>query len=730
MTALDAALFHHNSGNLRDAEALYRTILRSDPRNADALHGFGVLCLNAGRLIEAEELIRAAVAARPVPEFFFHLGLALEWLGRMRAAMAAHRRALAIRPDFHEALCNLGVLLNTQGSLREAAAVYRCVLRLRSDHVNAAANLGVILQTWGKPEEAEPLFRRALAIDPTVPEILFNLSIGLEKLGRLGEAAVAARRALTARPGYVEASCLLGSVLWAQGRARQAVAAHRNAVALQPDFPEALTNLANALHSLGRLDEAIAAYGRSLAVHPATPTTRWNRALSRLLGGDFVRGWEDYEWRWHRPEFGGPPPFAQPLWRGEPSEGKTLFVHAEQGFGDSIQFIRYVPAAVERGWRVVVQAPRPLLRLLGGMDGMGLAGMDGVSLVAKDDPLPPFDAHCPMLSLPRAFGTTLRTIPAPVPYLSAEPDRVAAWGRRLASLLPGGGFRVGIAWQGNPQATIDRGRSFPLAELAPLARVPGVRLVSLQKNHGLEQLDHLPEGMAVTTLGADFDGGADAFVDAAAVMMGLDLIVTSDTALAHLAGALGRPVWLALRAVPDWRWLMAGEDSPWYPTMRLFRQERAADGDWTPVFARMAAALSALAAETAARRTAIPAEIAPGELLDKLTILDIKLDRIRDPAKRRNVEAEHALLKQTAARHLPPTAELTELTAALKAINEALWVIEDDIRDCERARDFGPRFIELARAVYHTNDRRAAVKRQINEALGSGLLEEKSYAAY
>ena len=729
MTALDAAHFHHHSGNIRDAEALYRTVLRDDPRNADALHGLGVLCLNAGRHMEAEGLIRAAAAARPVPEFFFHLGLALEWLGRARAAIVSYRRALAIRPDFHEALCNLGVLLNTQGFLKEAVAVYRCVIRLRPDHVNAIANLGLILQTWGKPEEARPLFRRALAIDPAVPEIFFNRGIGLEKLGRLDEAEAAARRALTIRPGFADASSLLGSVLWAQGRARQAAAAHRNALALRPDFPEALTNLANALHDLGRLDEAIAAYSRSLACLPVAPNTRWNRALSRLLSGDFIRGWDDYEWRWQRPEFGGPPPFTQPLWRGEPAEGKTLLVHAEQGFGDTIQFIRYVPAVVERGWRVVVQVPRPLLRLLGRLLG-GMAGADGVSLVAKDDPLPAFDAHCPMLSLPLAFRTTLQTIPAPIPYLSAEPDRAAAWGGRLASLLPGGGFRVGIVWQGNPQAAIDRGRSLPLAEMAPLARVPGVRLVSLQKNHGLEQLDQLPEGMTVTTLGADFDSGPDAFVDTAAVMMGLDLVVTSDTAVAHLAGALGRPVWLALRAVPDWRWLMAGDSSPWYPTMRLFRQERTADGDWAPVFARMAAELSALAAETAARRTAIPAEIAPGELLDKLTILDIKLDRIRDPAKRRNVEAEHALLKQTAARHLPATAELAELTAALKAINEALWVIEDDIRDCERARDFGPRFIELARAVYHTNDRRAAVKRQINEALGSGLLEEKSYAAY
>jgi hypothetical protein len=357
--------------------------------------------------------------------------------------------------------------------------------------------------------------------------------------------------------------------------------------------------------------------------------------------------------------------------------------------------------------------------------------------------LPTSDLHCSLLSVPGAFGTTLATIPGGVPYLAARPATVAAWRRRLtdqqglsSSPLPPRVFRVGVAWQGNPGVPADKGRSIPLKAFAPLCRIPGVRLISLQKGSGTEQLANLPPGMGVETLGVDFDSGPDAFLDTAAVMMHLDLIVTCDTAVAHLAGALGRPVWIVLKHVPDWRWMMDREDSPWYPTACLFRQTRA--GDWDEVFTRVEAELARLAANTGgdqARRDLDPvkmkgtlsAPLSVGEFIDRLTILMIKSERMRAPEKLVNVRRELEVLTKARLRSIGSTPEMRELERELKRINEDLWEIEDNIRDCERRADFGPAFIDLARAVYKTNDRRAAVKRRINEVTGSALIEEKSY---
>jgi hypothetical protein len=288
------------------------------------------------------------------------------------------------------------------------------------------------------------------------------------------------------------------------------------------------------------------------------------------------------------------------------------------------------------------------------------------------------------------------------------------------------GFRVGIAWQGDPSYRWDRDRSIPLRHFAPLGRVAGVRLISLQKGPGMEQLREVSGLFPVIDLGPRLDESAGAFMDTAAAMKNLDLVITSDTAVAHLAGAMGVPVWLALAFAPEWRWLLEREDSPWYPHMRLFRQSRR--GDWEGVFARMAGELRRKIG--AAAPLELHAPLAPGELIDKITILEIKMERIRDTTKLANVRVELAELAAVHERCLPSSAELAGLTSALKAVNEELWQVEDELRECERAGDFGPRFIQLARSVYQNNDRRAALKRQINEQLGSRLIEEKSYAAY
>jgi hypothetical protein len=340
------------------------------------------------------------------------------------------------------------------------------------------------------------------------------------------------------------------------------------------------------------------------------------------------------------------------------------------------------------------------------------------------DPPPEFDLHVPLLSLPRLLGTTLESVPADGPYLDADPDLVETWRHRLGAYP---GLKIGIAWQGNPKFRLDWVRSIPLAQFAPLADVPGVHLLSLQKGAGREQLAAPERRFPVTDLGGQMDETTGAFMDTAAVMKNLDLVITSDTSIAHLAGALGVPVWVALNAVPDWRWLLNRDDSPWYPTMRLFRQTRP--GHWEDVFHRMAEVLRERLASPAVPRP-ITVEVAPGELIDKITILQIKSEQITDATKRHHVGTELAVLAEARDRAMPDSADLTRLAAELKAVNEALWRIEDEIRLCERDEDFGPRFIALARSVYHTNDRRAALKRQVNERLGSRLIEEKSYATY
>jgi hypothetical protein len=354
----------------------------------------------------------------------------------------------------------------------------------------------------------------------------------------------------------------------------------------------------------------------------------------------------------------------------------------------------------------------PLLRSCPGID----------RLLPGGSPLPDFDVQAPLLSLPGLLHTTLDTIPADVPYLSADPALSQRWGQELRAIAA---FKVGIAWQGSSKYAGDRHRSIPLKHFAALARLPGVRLISLQKGEGRAQLAEVAAGWDVLDLADRLDESGGAFVDTAAVMPHLDLVITSDTALAHLAGALAVSVWVALPVARDWRWLLDREDCPWYPTMRLFRQKRW--GDWDEVFARIALALRDRLSQAALRRP-LHVEVSPGELLDKITILQIKRARLADPTKREHVLIELGSLQAARARALREPAALAPLVAELQGVNERLWDVEDELRRCEARQEFGPAFVELARSVYRLNDERARLKRRLNELCGSTLIEEKSYA--
>ncbi|SRR5579883_525934 len=498
-----------------------------------------------------------------------------------------------------------------RGELGTAEQLYRKLLAAAPASFAARHMLGVLKAQQGATQEALELLAAALAQKPDAPDLLFNYANVLKAAGRLEEAASACDRALMARPAYpaaraarAEINNLRANALRAAGRLQEALGCYEQALADAPHYPDALNNRAVALWSMGKFEEALAgvdaalaakpdyveahynrgnilrdmmqlpaaeqAYDRAIALAPDFAPAYRNKAFSALLRGDFALGLPLYEWRKRLD-----PPiearvYPQPLWTGaEDIGGKTLFVYVEQGLGDTIQFYRFVAPLLARGGRVVLSVQDSLLRLLE-------RAMPRVSLIGSRQRPDAFDYHIPLMSLPLALGVTVDSIPASMSYITAEPERVAHWKARIGDR----GFKIGIAWQGARGGVTTR--AMPLACFAGLARLPGIRLISLQKGHGSEQLAGLPQ---VESLGENFDGGGDAFLDSAAVMQNLDLVITLDSALAHLAGALGRPVWVALKRVPDWRWLLDRDTSPWYPSMRLFRQPR--EGDWAAVFARM-----------------------------------------------------------------------------------------------------------------------------------------------
>jgi tetratricopeptide (TPR) repeat protein len=504
----------------------------------------GVRLHGAGRLAEAEQVYRQVLATAPAHADSLHmLGVLASQCGQPQAALACIDQAIAIKPSAALFHVNRANALLAVGQLDAALESCRAALRLKRNSAEACQVMGHILSDLGRPEEAVSAYRDALHYNERLPDLYNNLGLALRQANRLEEAA----------------------------------AALQEAVRRAPRDEQAQGNLAGVLKELGRLGDAEACYRTALLQHPEDAVLHLNLAVVLLLAGRFTEGWDEYEWRF-RAGAARLPPLNEPQWAGEELGERTLLIRAEQGMGDTIQFCRYVTMAASRG-RVILEVQPGLQRLLS-------HDLGNAQIVTAGDTLPPFDLHCPLLSMPRLLGMQA---PSP-PYLTAEPDRVESWRSRIGTE----GMRIGIAWQGNPTSAAEWGRSIPLKEFLPLAQVPGVRLISLQKHHGLDQLAAAPSELRIETLGDAFDAGPDAFVDTAAVMQCLDLVITSDTSVAHLAGALGRPVWVGLRHVPDWRWLLEGEDCLWYPTMRLFRQ--TTPRNWAGVFAQMAERLIATGA--------------------------------------------------------------------------------------------------------------------------------------
>ena len=584
-------------GQVAEAEACFREAIRLDPHMVEAHNNLGNLLMSQQQWEQALASLQTAVGLRPqAVEVQFNLGNCYQAQGRWSQAEAAYRRAIVLKPDMAEAINSLGRSLQGNGHLNEAIACFQRVIALQPDFAAAHYNWGTALVAQGRPDLAVARLRSAAALNPDSADVHYGLGTALQEMWQLDEAIAAYRRALDLRSDMVLAHNNLANIYQQQGKTAEAIDCYRAAlgidprhgdcfcqtVAAAPHVADAYCNLATALHFEGDHEGALACFAKSLEVDPHSPETHYNRALLYLSQQRFDEGWADFAWRLKCKTY----PvrrFEQPLWDGAPFPGRTLLVHAEQGFGDTLHFVRYLSVVRRLGGRVLFEAQPRLLPLL------KCSGVE--RLIAEGSKTPPFDVCAPLLALPGLMHTTLADMPCDVPYLQADEPLVESWRQRLSRFE--GVFKVGINWQGNRAYVYDRFRSIPLAEFAPLASVAGVSLVSLQKGEGSEQLAALADQWTIHDLGPQLDESNGAFMDTAAVMKNLDLVITSDTATAHLAGALGVPVWVGLSTAPDWRWFLDRDDSPWYPTMRLFRQTMR--GDWSGVFARMAAELAALA---------------------------------------------------------------------------------------------------------------------------------------
>jgi tetratricopeptide (TPR) repeat protein len=568
-SSFNQALALHKAGDLIGAEKLYRQVLKVKPDHFDSLNLLGVIYLQRGNYTEAVRKIDMALKLNPGSAFAHNnRGNALKELKQFDEALKSHDKAIALKPDYADAYFYRGNTLKEMNRPDEALASYDQALALRPGYPEALNNRGVTLFWLNRLEEALASYDRAIALRADDADALNNRGVVLMELNRLDEALASYDRAIALKPDYADALDNRGSVLKKLNRLNEALASHDAAIALQPDSADAFYNRGNALKELNRLDEALATYDRAIALAPDHAEAHWNESLLRLLTGDFERGLAKYEWRWKsKPLALRSRNFSQPLWLGADTlNGKTILLHGEQGLGDTIQFCRYAPLIAARGARVIMEVDDSLRDLVSGLAGVSRC-------VSKSDTLPEFDLHCPLLSLPLAFGTRLATIPSTTPYLLAAAPAVARWEARLAGKpWP----RIGMVWSGAPRHREDGNRSIGLRALLPLLDI-ATTFVSLQREVRADDALLLQERNDILHFGDDLRS----FSDTAALISHLDLVITVDTSVAHLAGALGRPVWVLLPFIPDWRWLLERSDSPWYPTARLFRQ--TASREWQGV---------------------------------------------------------------------------------------------------------------------------------------------------
>jgi tetratricopeptide (TPR) repeat protein len=552
---LRQAVALQQSGARVEAEELYREILELKPRHFDALQLLGALMLQTGRLQDGIDLLKKALAVNTKqPAIHSNLAYALNALQRFDEALASASRALALQPKFPDALNNRG---------------------------NAQAGLNMPLDALGS-------FERCIALMPDFAAAWNNRACVLRDLGRPADALASCDHALALQPAYPDAWSNRGNALSDLNRPQDAERSYRRALELAPAFADAWNNLGLTQIDLNQHADALSSYEQALAVNPEAAETHWNESLCLLQMGQFEAGWRKYEWRWERNRIkAGRRQFAQPLWLGDFSiDGKTILLHAEQGLGDTLQFCRYAAMVSKLGAKVVLEVPSELMRLMRTLDGVD-------QLIEAGQALPPFDCHCPLLSLPLAFRTDEQSIPSATPYLFADADSTRQWHQRIHTPADTR-LKVGLVWAGGNRPHVaelrknDARRSIAFDQLAPVLDVPDVRFFSLQKGTAAQQLSMSERCGLVEDCTQDLDD----FADTAALVANLDLVISVDTSTAHLAGALGKPVWILNRFDTCWRWMLERSDTPWYPSARLFRQP--ALGDWDSVMQHTRDALTSL----------------------------------------------------------------------------------------------------------------------------------------
>jgi tetratricopeptide (TPR) repeat protein len=634
---LERALALHRQGDLAGAQACYERLLHREPRHLDALNSLAMIAYQTGQHDRAIELIDRAIEIDPAnAAFYSNRGILLQERLRTDAAIASYDQAIGLKPDFAQAYCNRAVAqvtlrryedavhscdgaiaampeyaeahynralaLKALGRVAEALQSCQRAIDVRPDYAEAHFCRGGLLHELGQPAAALASYDRAIALRPGYAEAHSNRGLALQQLGQMDAALASFDRAISLQPEFAQGHYNLGVLLQALKRMEAAMACYDRTIALKADHAPAYANRGSVRQALGQIDAALSDYDRALALEPGLVEARtnrgtaqqemlhmdeamacfdmavssspeyalghWNRSLACLLLGDFAEGWQEYEWRWNAASLAFPRrDFAQPLWLGRESiAGKTILLHAEQGLGDTIQLCRYVPMVAQLGASVILEVQAPLIGLLAG--SLGIA-----SLVARGSRLPPFDCHCPVFSLPLALQTRLATIPSYAAYLRVDPAKTAQWRSALGSKVQP---RIGLVWSGSASHVNDRNRSLALSEL--VEHLPrGFEYVSLQREVRESDQSAMKSRPDIRHFG---DRLAD-FTDTAALCELMDLVISVDTSVAHLGGALGKPVWILLPFSPDWRWLLKRDDSPWYPSAKLYRQHRMRD--WSNV---------------------------------------------------------------------------------------------------------------------------------------------------
>lgn len=556
-TTFKKALEHYQAGEIQEAKKTCKQICQADPSNAPVLHLLGMIAYRAELYDDAVKQMSRAVQLSPNTPFF-HNDLANSFLaqGKIDEAILCYRNALRLDPNIVRAYSKLGVALMKKNRVDQALQSFEIALMLKPDDTDALYHSGLLLDQEKKPHQAIACFERLLAI----------------------------------QPDRIDARYAMGAILSAMDRDEEAIGCYRKVLEMVPDHVYALNNLGLLLREQGEIDQAVAAFQKAIEIKPDQPPPHWNLSHALLLTGNFESGWQEFEWRLKKDDWqiANSRRCQVPLWSGESFAGKTMLVHDEQGLGDTIQFMRYLLMVKELGGNVIFEAQKPLMGLL-----EGFPGIDRLVPSTADGFLPEgIDIYAPLLSLPAIFNTTVDTIPDTVPYLHADTAKTNCWRERLQ----GDEFKVGIVWAGRPENPNDRNRSCHLRNFEPLTNIRGVRLIGIQLGEAAEQVNDLPAGMEVINFGPELEN----FTDTMGLIENLDLIIAVDTAVAHLAGAMGKAVWLILTFAHHWPWLLERTDSPWYPSMKIYRQKKK--GDWAGIFKQAKMDLQALIEKTESKK--------------------------------------------------------------------------------------------------------------------------------